>query len=92
MSVPDFAFAVRISGGAPLEDLLNDVASAVLRHAGCVPEAVDELTTALRGALLEARRQSEGGLGVQLRAHAGELEIAVSQGERWTWRTSRSMP
>ena len=77
-----------LSGAGPEARVLVDVFRTVLAHVGVRGEASDRLLDQL----LTERRQAPGGeCTLCFTAHAGEIEIALSQSGR-DWRMSCPVP
>jgi len=77
-----------LSGGAADTHVLADLFRSVLAHCGVRGEASDRL---LDQVMNEHRKASGAGYTVRFTAHAGEIEIALSQDGR-DWRTSCPVP
>ena len=90
MADHEFLFALQTSDDGRFDGMLSDLANSVLRHAGYAAAVIDQLGRELRAGV--ARRRTAGDCDVQFRAHAGELEIIVSQGGRHIFRTSHPLP
>ena len=90
MSAPEFRFDITLSRGAPGDaaDVMVDVFRSVLAHVGLKGRATDRL---LAEAMKEHRAAPDGACTLRFTAHAGELEIALSQSGR-NWRTSCPFP
>ena len=92
----EFLFALHLSdigrqdGIEEIDGMLSDLMNSVLRHAGYTAGTIAQLAAELRAGV--ARGRTPGECDVQFRAHAGELEIVVSQGDRRIFRTSRRLP
>ena len=91
MSAHDFLFALELTDESPHDRMLADLAGAVLSHVGYPAPAIEELTGALAAALADGVARGRR-CDLQFRAHAGELEIAVSYKGGGGWRTTRSLP
>lgn len=91
MAAREFVFALELPGQERSGDLLGELASLVLRQAGCAREAAPALIKALQTALASA---SANGVrcDVRFRLQSGELEIVVSSGPGRVWRIVRPMP
>jgi hypothetical protein len=88
---PEFRFDITLSRGAAsgdIADVFVDVFRSVLAHVGLKGKATDRL---LAQALKAQRAAPAGACTLRFRAHAGELEIALSQSGR-SWRTSCPVP
>jgi len=85
-------FALDLSDRAHFDEMLDDVARHVLRHAGYGGEMTDELVATLRAALSHRRAPGPDQCRVQFTAHAGELHIVVSGVDGREWRTTRPLP
>ena len=90
MSAPEFRFDITLSGGAGSDpaDVLVDVFRSVLAHVGLKGKATNRL---LAQAMKAQREAPAGACTLRFTAHAGELEIALSQSGR-SWRTSCPVP
>ena len=91
MSAPEFRFDITLSRGAPgsdAADVLVDVFRSVLAHVGLKGKATNRL---LAQAMKAQREAPAGACTMRFTAHAGELEIALSQSGR-SWRTSCPVP
>ena len=76
-----------LSGGVPEARVLVDVCKSVLAHVGVRGEASDRLLDQL----MTEHRKCPGDCTVCFTAHAGEIEIALSQAGR-DWRMSCPVP
>ena len=91
MSDHDFLFTLRVPENGQLDAMLSELTVSVLRHVGYTPGDIAELGGEIRAGI--ARGRSAGAeYGVAFRAHAGEIEIIVSQGDRHVFRTARRLP
>jgi len=91
VSAHDFVFALELSGEAPLDRLVAEVAAAVLTYVGSSATASAELTDAVRGAVEDRAARGAARCDVRFSARAGELEIVVSCAGHEPWRTSRRL-
>jgi hypothetical protein len=83
----DFSFEIRFDTGlGDTPALLENVTAAVLRHAGCAPEATAGLSLRLRQAIEQHGRL--GACGVQFRTEDGELHVVFSDNAGAQWRAS----
>jgi len=95
VSAPEFHFGITLAVGsnghvAPAENaLLVDVFRTILWQVGLTGESADQLLEQL----LAAHRAAPTGADCTVRfvAHAGEIEIVLSQADR-RWRTSCPVP
>ena len=71
--------------------MLEELATAILRHAGCPLTAASELSAALKQAAA-AGAFPAGRCHVQFRAHDGAMDILVSASAGSVWRTSCAIP
>lgn len=92
MSAHEFLFALELSDEAQFDEMLSDLARAVLAHVGCGATAIAELTTELHRALAGGLAQGRRRCTVQFRAHAGELHLAIACDGGAEWRTTRRLP
>ena len=90
MADHEFLFALKLPDDGRFGGMLSDLTSSVLRHAGYAAAVIDEIGRELQAGV--ARRLADGECDVQFLAHAGELEITVSQGGHRLFRTSRPLP
>lgn len=90
MSAPEFLFALELSDPARCDQMMDEVAASVFKHAGLSTADAGEALASLRSALADASRTGAGRCDVQFRAHAGELSIAVSAAGR-EWHTTRRL-
>jgi hypothetical protein len=87
----DFLFTLRFPENGRLDDMLSDLTASVLRYVGYTAGDIAELAGQIRAGI--ERGQSAGDeYGVQFRAHAGELEVIVSQGDHHVFRAARRLP
>ena len=90
MADPEFVFTLHLSAEGPFDDMLRDLATTVLRHAGCAEASVaaiaDETTSEVN-----THCSGRNGCDVRFRAHGGAIEIDVSQGGRSLFHTSRRL-
>lgn len=91
MSAHEFVFALELSGDAPGDQMLGDVAGAVLAHVGCSAATVKELAAAVGEALAERAAGGAARCDVRFNAHAGAIEIVVSCAGHDQWRTMRRL-
>ena len=78
MADHEFFFAIELSGRPDSLEMLRELASRVLGQAGCGGDAVPALVSALESAV--ARSGVTGASRLQVVAHNGRLDIAVSSG------------
>lgn len=90
MSVHEFLFALELSDPARCDQMMDEVAATVFKHAGLSPADAGEALASLRSALANAAEAGSERCDVQFRAHAGELRIAVSAAGR-EWHTRRRL-
>lgn len=91
MSDHDFLFTLRLADDGSSDQMLSDLTASVLRHVGYTPAEIGELSDEVRKGLVKGR-VAGAEYGLQFRAHGGELDITVSQGDRRLFRTSRRLP
>ena len=98
MSPHEFLFTLTLSDEAPSSHSLNadamlgDLIASVLAYVGFVPEAVADMTAALRGALAAGVAQGASRANLAFRAHQGELAITIAYDDGAEWRTTRPLP
>jgi hypothetical protein len=88
----DFFFALDVSGDPGDDQMVTDLARAVLGHVGYAASAIDALAGQLHGAM--AGRVSDGKrrCEVRFRAESGQFEIVVSGAGAADWRTAWPLP
>ena len=86
----EFLFAVSLADPGRFDDMLNEVAASVLRHAGCAATSVTQVIEEIHAIVTGSG--SGTAFDVQFRAHAGSIEVVVSTRDREIWRTSRRLP
>ena len=91
MSDHDFLFTLRVPENGQLDAMLNELTASVLRHVGYAAGDIAEIGSQIRAGI-ERGRSAGAEYGVQFRAHAGEIEIIVSQGDHHVFRTARRLP
>ena len=91
MSVPEFLFALRLSGHEPFDVVLADVASTVFRHVGCGAGVVTRLVNELN-AVVAPKLNGAADVHVQFRGQSGSCEVIVRAGAREIWRTTYRDP
>jgi hypothetical protein len=89
---PEFTFTLALAHEPRFDQMLADLAGAVLRHVGYGPDAVMELSGVVRQAL--SRVLANGGRECQVafRAQDGALHIELRSDAGAEWRTSRPLP
>jgi hypothetical protein len=87
----EFLFTLRLSGHDRLGEMLHDLTTSVLRHVGYGGDAVAEIDRHVQDGV-EQGRAAGAPCDVQFRAHAGDIDISVSQGDRRIFHTSRRLP
>jgi hypothetical protein len=92
VSDQDFFFSLDVSGDPESDQMLAELARTVLAQVGYAASAIDALTGALRGALVERVSDGKRRCAVCFRAEGGQLEIIVSGAGRADWRTSWPLP
>ena len=87
----EFLFTLRLSRHDGLDQMLREVTTSLLSHVGYGGETIAEIGGQVQAGV---ERGSAAGdtYAVQFRAHAGELGISISQGERRIFSTSRRLP
>ena len=91
MSVPEFLFALRLSGREPFYNVLVDVATNVFRHVGCAAVVVTRLVNELN-AVVAPKLSAASDVHVQFRGQSGSCEVIVLAGAREIWRTTYRDP
>jgi len=91
--VPDheFVFALHLSERGGFDEMLGDLASSVLRHAGYPETDIAGLGDEMRAGVAKAG-MAGAEYDVEFLAHAGELRIVVSCDGRRVFSTSRPLP
>lgn len=88
----EFLFALELSDEPPFDEMMGELARAVLAAVGYAPDAVDDLRRVLHAALASGSADGHRSCDVRFRAHGGELSIAVSYAGGAQWRTTRPLP
>lgn len=88
----EFVFALDLSDEPPFDTMLGELAGSVLKYVGYQPAAVEELRSALKGALSAGLSNGYKRCDVRFRAHSGELVITVAYAGHGEWRTARPLP
>jgi len=86
----EFSFAFECSDPTISPGMLRDLVAQVLGHAGCGDDVERAATAAIEAVVAGSGARQQ--LGLQFRAHAGRLSIAVSSGDRQVWQTSCPIP
>jgi len=86
----EFLFALHLSDESRFEAMVADLTASVLGYAGYAVGVIAQLDEALRASVARARIPGE--CDVQFWAHAGDLEIAVSQANRRIFHASWRLP
>jgi hypothetical protein len=86
-----FTLSLEIRSEPVPAGMLEELAAAILRHAGCPVTAASELGRALKTAAAEGAL-SEGRCHVHFRAHDRAIEILVSAAGGSLWQTSCAIP
>ena len=92
MSDHEFLFSLQLSDEAYFEQMLSDLAGAVLTYVGYAPPASDEMRRVLREALAAGAAHGGERCQVRFRAHGGELQLAVEYADGVEWHTTRALP
>ena len=92
MADHDFFFALELSDGMLVDDLLTDVLQAVFTHVSLAPHVAGELTGVVRGVIAEGEADGHHRCDVRFEARGGQLEVAVSFAGAAPWRTTRPLP
>jgi len=90
----EFSFAISMSGQPP-QDMLGDLVSGLLGHAGCSDDVVPGVVEAVQGAMGAAARTNlaSGSLcSVRLSARGGEVQIEVRSGTDLVWQGRQPIP
>jgi hypothetical protein len=88
----EFMFALDLPDRALFDEMVDDVARNVLGHVGYGCDVAGDLVGLLRAALTQSGARGPRHCRVQFSAHAGELQIVVSDGGGRRWRTRRPLP
>jgi hypothetical protein len=84
-------FAMHFPEDGRFEEMLQDLTTSVLRHAGYKGRAATALAAEISAGVANGCRPGSA-YDVEFRAHAGELVLVVSQGGRRIFHTSRRLP
>ena len=90
MSEPEFIFSLELSDEARFDEMVKEVAAAMLAFAGCAGEHVGTLTGAVRDVLASARGQRQ--CGIRFQARDGKLRLVVSCAGHPRWETDLALP
>ena len=88
MPAQEFQFGMTLTGGLADTTMMTGVCRSVLVQIGLGGDGADRL---IEQVLAAQRAGPKGACTVKFTAHAGELEIALSQGGR-EWHTSCPLP
>jgi hypothetical protein len=89
VAVPEFLFAIEISGTLPLSEMIRDLASQVLTHAGVPTADTSSLVDAVHAAVDRSRSDGRVPCTVRFHAHAGQMDIDVTSDQGSLWRDAR---
>jgi hypothetical protein len=88
----DFVFALDVSGDPGDDQMVTELARAVLRHVGYAASEIDALAAQLHNALAVHGSDGHRRCEVLFRAESGQFEIVVSGAAAADWRTTRPLP
>jgi len=90
VSEPEFTFSLEIDGERRFDDMVNELAAAVLAWIGCG----DELAGAVTGDVRKALAAAHGHRRCQVRfvARDGRLRLEVASAGQPTWHTDLALP
>ena len=91
MADPEFVFTLHFSAEGRYDEMLRDLATTVLRHAGCAESSVARTADAIASEVAAGCR-GHGECDLRFRAHGGAIEVDVSQSGRSLYRTERRLP
>ncbi len=92
MSEQEFFFALDLSDEPPFDQMVGDLALAVMRQIGYEPGVTGELTQVLHAALAQRVAGGERRCTVRFLAGGGQLQVIVDGGGGPEWRTTRPLP
>ena len=92
MSDHEFLFALDLSDEPRFDRMLGELAGTVLKYVGFQPPTIEELRSALKGALSAGVSNGHRQCDVRFRAQKGQLVISVAYAGRDEWRTTRPLP
>ncbi len=92
MPEQEFFFALDLSDEPPFDQMVGDLALAVLGQIGYEPGVTGELIKGLRAALAERVAGGQRRCTVRFVAGGGELQLTVDGGGGPEWRTTRPLP
>jgi hypothetical protein len=86
-----FSFILHVDDPHPAEEMVYEVATAVIRQVGYPQSVAEDLGAAVGGAFAE-RHLPGSPCDVQFRADEGELKVTVSCPRGHEWRIARRLP
>ncbi len=87
----EFVFDVRLDDVSRFGELVNELATSVLRHAGYPPTAAVDVLADVQGAVAGAPA-ADRSCEVQFRASRGELHVVLTYADGRVWRLARPLP
>ena len=91
MAAADFTFSMHLGEGVRFDEMLRDLAGAVLRHVGYSAGSIAAIVDDMTGRVGAVRRRGID-CDVEFRAHGGHLEIVVSQAAVRVYHTQHRLP
>jgi hypothetical protein len=92
VSEQEFFFALDLSDEPPFDQMVGDLALAVMRQIGYESGVTDELTNVLHAALAQRVAGGQRHCTVRFLAGGGQLQVIVDGGSGPEWRTTRPLP
>jgi hypothetical protein len=92
VSEQEFFFALDLSDEPPFDQMVGDLALAVMGQVGYEPAVTAELTDVLRTALAQRVAGGQRRCTVRFLAGGGQLQVIVDGAGGPQWRTSRPLP
>ena len=92
MSDHDFLFALDLSDGVDVDQLLQEVAAAVLQYVGCDAATSEAAVTEIRAAVAVEPAAAVQHFAARFRAHGGTLQIGITFANGHSWETARALP
>jgi hypothetical protein len=92
VSEQEFFFALDLSDEPPFDQMVGDLALAVMGQVGYEAAVTAELTGVLRTALAQRAAGGQRRCTVRFLAGGGQFQVIVDGGDGPEWRTARPLP